>query len=319
MVEVSGLTKRYGQFTAVSGVTFEVPAGECFALLGPNGSGKTTTLKCLAGLTIPTAGAVRIGGIDLRRNGREAKSLFSYLPQRVVFHESLTAREIVALYGRLRRLPAARAAAVLDEVDLGGFEDKTVSEFSGGMVQRLGIAVALLPDAPVLLLDEPAVSLDPEGAIRFREVLRSLSRGGKTIIFSSHVLADVELLAARVAILVAGKLAAIESAERIENGFGTAARLSICVRNPDPRFVGTAVAAGAADARLNHDTLTVSCAPAMRLPVLKALENADAEIDRFFTKEPSLEEVYLRYVNEGASDAPGVNPGGLRKPSSPTG
>lgn len=172
MVEVSGLTKRYGGFTAVGGISFEVRPGECFALLGPNGSGKTTTLKCLAGLALPSAGRVRISGIDLFENPRAAKALLSYLPQRVAFHENLTAREILAFYCRLRALPPERIAAVLEELDLGGFQDKTMGEFSGGMVQRLGIAVALLPEAPLLLLDEPAVSLDPEGAIRFREVLR---------------------------------------------------------------------------------------------------------------------------------------------------
>ncbi|MBZ5580981.1 MAG: ABC transporter ATP-binding protein [Acidobacteriia bacterium] len=319
MVEVSGLTKRYGGFTAVGGISFEVRPGECFALLGPNGSGKTTTLKCLAGLALPSAGRVRISGIDLFENPRAAKALLSYLPQRVAFHENLTAREILAFYCRLRALPPERIAAVLEELDLGGFQDKTMGEFSGGMVQRLGIAVALLPEAPLLLLDEPAVSLDPEGAIRFREVLRSLNRAGKTIIFSSHVLADVESLADRVAILVAGRMAAVQSTERIENGLGAAARLHIRLRNPKPQFADVALRAGAADARLLHESLTVSCAPNLRLPVLEALEKAGAGIERFFTGEPSLEDVYLRYVNESAPvDSGGVS-GSVRDPSAPAG
>lgn len=319
MVEVGGLTKRYGNFTAVRDVSLAVRTGETFALLGPNGSGKTTTIKCLAGLATPTAGTLRIHGIDLFTHAREAKALLSYLPQRVAFHDTLTAREVLSFYCRLRGLPRERAAIVLDELSFGGFQNKAIGEFSGGMMQRLGIAVALLPDVPVLLLDEPAVSLDPEGAVRFHEVLRRLNRSGKTIVFSSHVLSDVELLADRVAVLVEGRLAAIHSAERIENGFGVGARLRVCLRNPEPRFAQIALQAGASNARLVRDTLTIACAPAARLPVLQALENAGADIERFFTEEPSLEEVYLRYVNENASARSGDVSGGLRGPSAPAG
>lgn len=318
-VEVRGLTKRYGNFTAVQDVSFDVRDGESFALLGPNGSGKTTTIKCLAGLAMSTAGTVRINGVDVLNNAREAKALLSYLPQRVAFHETLTAREVLSFYSRLRGQPRERAAVVLDELGFGGFEDKAIGEFSGGMMQRLGIAVALLPDAPVLLLDEPAVSLDPEGAVRFHEVLRRLNRSGKTIVFSSHVLSDVELLADRVAVLVAGRLAAIHSAGGIENGFGAGGRLRVCLRNPESKFAQIALLAGAADARLERDTLTIACAPAARLPVLQALENAGADIDRFFIEEPSLEQVYLRYVNENVCGRSGDVSGGLRGPSGPAG
>ncbi len=317
MVKVRGLTKRYGSFTAIGGVSLDVEAGECFALLGPNGSGKTTTLKCLAGLAIPGAGEVRIHGIDPFQNGRAARALLSYLPQRVAFNENLTAGEILAFYCRLRGVALERAAVVLEQLGLGGLQNKTVSEFSGGMVQRLGIAVALLPEVPLLLLDEPGTGLDPESAIRLREILRSLNRAGKTIVFSSHVLADVELLADRAAVLVSGSLAAIESVGRLENGFRAAAHLHIHLRNPDPRFVDAALHAGAAQALLTRDVLAVSCAPDVRLPVLEALERKGADIERFFTGEPSLEEIYLRYVNESASFRSGRYPGGVRVPSTP--
>jgi ABC-type multidrug transport system ATPase subunit len=213
MIAVRHLTKSFGSFTAVSDVSFEVAAGETLALLGPNGSGKTTTLKCLVGLSLPSAGEIAINGLDARTHARETRALVSYLPQRVSFHESLTAREVMDFYRRLRKLPADRVDRVLHEpqFNFNGFSDKPVAQFSGGMVQRLGLAVACLPDAPILLLDEPTVSLDPEGAIRFREFLLSLKRAGKTIVFTSHVLADVERLADRVGIMVGGKLVAIES------------------------------------------------------------------------------------------------------------
>jgi ABC-type multidrug transport system ATPase subunit len=213
MIEVRHLSKSFGPFTAVNDVSFTVAAGETFALLGPNGSGKTTTLKCLVGLTLPSAGEITINGLDARKHARESRALVSYLPQRVSFHESLTAREVMAFYCRLRKLPADRIEQVLHgpQFNFNGFSDKPVGQFSGGMVQRLGLAVACLPDAPILLLDEPTVSLDPEGAIRFREFLQSLKRAGKTIVFTSHLLADVARLADRAGVMVGGKLVAIES------------------------------------------------------------------------------------------------------------
>jgi ABC-type multidrug transport system ATPase subunit len=213
MIEVSNLTKKFGAFTAIDNVSFDVAGGETFALLGPNGSGKSTILKCLAGLSLPTAGELRIGGVDPVKEPKKARKIFSFLPQRVGFHNCLTAREVLEFYSRLRKLPNSRIDAILhsSEFDFNGYCEKRVGELSGGMVQRLGLAVACLPDAPLMMLDEPTVSLDPAGAIGFRKFLKNLKARGKTIIFTSHVLADVEELADRVAILVGGKLVALET------------------------------------------------------------------------------------------------------------
>jgi ABC-type multidrug transport system ATPase subunit len=211
-IEVQKLTKKFGDFTALDDVSFTVAAGETLALLGPNGSGKTTSLKCLVGLTIPTSGRISIGNHDLASHAREAKSLMSYLPQRVSFHEQLTAREVLQFYCRLRRLPERRIDETFATPSFyfNGFSDKAVSQFSGGMLQRLGLAVACLPNAPILVLDEPTSSLDPKGAIQFRQFLASLKNEGKTIVFSSHTLNEVVQLADRVAIMVEGRLVALQ-------------------------------------------------------------------------------------------------------------
>ena len=217
MIEVRKLTKKFGAFQAVDEVSFKVAEGETFALLGPNGSGKSTVLKCIAGLCVPTAGEIYIGGLNSLKKEKEARKLFSYLPQRLGFHNCLTAREVLEFYCRLRKLPQSRIETILhgSEFKFNGFCEKRVGELSGGMIQRLGLAVACLPDAPLILLDEPTVSLDPAGAIGFRKFLKNLKDEGKTIIFTSHVLTDVEELADRVAILVEGKLVAVETIENL--------------------------------------------------------------------------------------------------------
>jgi ABC-type multidrug transport system ATPase subunit len=213
LILIENLRKDFRGQMALDGVSFEVQPGECFALLGPNGSGKSTALKCLAGLVRPSSGAMSVGGFDAVRNGRAARSLMSYLPQQVTFPEHLRAREVLEFYARLRRIPRERVDSVLDMLDCTEFAGRSVTDLSGGMRQRLAIAVACLPDVPLLMLDEPTASLDPESAAGFRRLMAGLKRTGKTIVFATHVPADVERLADRIAILVNGRLLAVATLE----------------------------------------------------------------------------------------------------------
>ena len=219
MIQVEHFTKRYGNFTAVDDISFEVKRGEVFAFLGPNGSGKTMTMKTMVGLNVPTTGRILINGFDVHKQPKAAKRFVSYLPQRVVFPENLTAREVMRFYDRVRQLPKALADEALARANFNGFSDKAVSEFSGGMVQRLGLAVASMPEAPILLLDEPTANLDPQGVKRFREFILEQKQNGKTIIFSTHLLTEAEQLADRVGIFVGGKLAAQEAIENLRRTF----------------------------------------------------------------------------------------------------
>lgn len=219
MIRVDHLTKRFDAFTAVQEVTFEVKQGEVFALLGPNGSGKTTTLKTLVGLSIPTSGTVHINEIDVHREPTRARSFVSYLPQRVSFPDNLTARELIRFYASVRKLSKDIADDALERGNFNGWSDKVVGQFSGGMVQRLGLAIVSMPQAPILLLDEPTASLDPQGVIRFREFVREQKNHGTTIVFSTHLLAEAEQLADRVGIFVHGRLAAQESIDGLRRSF----------------------------------------------------------------------------------------------------
>jgi Cu-processing system ATP-binding protein len=219
MIRVEHLSKLYGSFRAVTGVSFEVRESEVFAFLGPNGSGKTTVLKTIAGLNMPSSGRVLINGIDVHRHSGDVRRSISYLPQRVVFPENLTARELVRFYATLRNRPAKYADEALRNAQFGSSSDKPVGEFSGGMIQRLGLAVVALPDAPILLLDEPTANLDPGGVKRFREFILQQKEQRKTIIFSTHLLQEAEQLADRVGIFVGGKIVAEESVENLRRTF----------------------------------------------------------------------------------------------------
>jgi Cu-processing system ATP-binding protein len=304
MIEVQNLTKRYEDHVAVNDVSFTVTAGETFALLGPNGSGKTTLLKCLVGLVAPTRGKIRIDQFDIWESGHQARHLVSFLPQRVAFPESLTAREVLSFYSQLRRIRPGRVEELLaaPQFHFNGFSNKPVSQYSGGMVQRLGLAVACLPDAPILILDEPTVSLDPEGAIRFREFLAELKHAGKTLLFSSHVLADVEQLADRVGIMLDGQLVALEPRSTLREAVMQNSRMRVDLASSDPNHTEAACRAGARAVERQENVLWITSRPEDRLQILRAIETAGGEIVRFASQEPSLEDIYLQYTSRGRTD-----------------
>jgi len=208
MISYRAFTKRYGAQLAVESLTLEVSRGEVVALLGPNGSGKTTTLKAAAGLIHPTSGEVLLGDPPRSAHDPAARRVLSFLPQRVSFPDALTGREIVEFYRQLRGAPEARSLEVLRFASLNGAGERAVATYSGGMVQRLGLAVAMLPEAPVFLLDEPTAALDPDGLCAFYGLVEHAREDGRAVLFTSHQLGDTERLADRFAVLVGGRLAA---------------------------------------------------------------------------------------------------------------
>lgn len=208
MILYQNFSKRYSDVPAVEPLTFDVEPGETLALVGPNGSGKTTLLKAAAGLVRPTAGRVSVGGLDVRTRGKETRRGIGYMPQRLGFPEGATPREVLRLIARLREADLPHPASALERVGLEDVLDRQIETLSGGMRQRLGLAIALLGEPAVLLLDEPSAALDPTGALLMRDLLCGLSKEGKTIVISSHDLTEVEAVADRLAVFIAGKLVA---------------------------------------------------------------------------------------------------------------
>ncbi|HEX9102998.1 MAG TPA: ABC transporter ATP-binding protein [Polyangia bacterium] len=252
MIRFEAVVKTFGAHRAVDGLELALGAGEVVALLGPNGSGKTTSLKMAAGLTRPTSGRVLVGHPGRDATCADARRAISFLPQRVGFPEALSGIEVMEFYRTLRRATAARSGELLAMASLNGASARAVGTYSGGMVQRLGLAVAAIADAPVLILDEPTASLDPAGLETFYALVDAQRRAGRSTLFTSHQLGDVERLADRVAILVAGKLVALltqaELTERLANHGVMRLRLPECppglVERLDALAPGTRWSAG---------------------------------------------------------------------------
>lgn len=206
MLEIVELRKSFAGREVLRGIDLSVGGGECVALLGGNGSGKTTTLRSVVGLTIPDAGEIRVDGIDARLDGKWARRRLAFLPQKSVFPATLTTREALDVVARLRELPASRVEEEIARCALDAVADRSVATLSGGERQRLGLAVAFLPDASVCLFDEPTANLDPQALAIFFRRMSDLRRQGRAILFTTHVLADVEALATRAVLLDGGKI-----------------------------------------------------------------------------------------------------------------
>jgi len=217
-IEIQGLTKTYKvgfwrkrEKLALSPLSLSVESGEIFGFLGPNGAGKTTTLKLLMGLIFPTTGSARILGRDW--TDPEVKSQIGFLPEQPYFYDYLTARELLNYYGLLSGIPGkelkGRVESALSRVGLPDAGNVQLRRFSKGMLQRMGIAQAILHDPKVLFLDEPMSGLDPMGRRDVRNLIEELKSAGKTVFFSTHILSDAEALCDRVAVIHLGKLRAV--------------------------------------------------------------------------------------------------------------
>lgn len=214
MIEISGLTKKYGDHTVVDNLDLAIGKGEVFGLLGPNGAGKSTTILMLLGLTEPDSGSIRVGGLDPVRDPIRVKRKVGYLPEDVGFYDDLSGLDNLLYTARLNEIPeeeaGARAGRLLQRVGLGGEAGKKAGKYSRGMRQRLGLADVLIKHPEVIILDEPTLGIDPAGIRDFLELIVQLSKEeGITVLFSSHQLHQVQQVCDRVGIFVKGRLLAV--------------------------------------------------------------------------------------------------------------
>jgi ABC-type multidrug transport system ATPase subunit len=289
IIRIEGFTKSYGEVEAVKPLDLEIMRGESFAFLGPNGGGKTTVLRALVGLHAPTSGRILIDGEDLAKSPDRVKKLVSYVPQRVTMPGQLTAREILELFAHLRGVSSGRVDEVLAIFGLTDDADRLTVEYSGGMLQRLGLAVAMLEEVAVLVLDEPALNLDPLGIARLHELLTELRAKGSTIVFSSHIVHSAVQLADRVGVLVEGELAKLQDVPAFMTTVARETRVRVVLTSPAEMVVTAAEAAGASGCHCNESQLSFTAAPQRRLEVIQAIQSAGGVVEEFYTEAPDWE------------------------------
>jgi len=255
LLELEGVKKAYGRFQAVRGIDLAVPRGEIFGFLGPNGAGKTTTIRMVAGILQPTAGRIRVAGVDLLDDPGTAKRHIGYIPDRPFLYEKLSGGEflrfVAALWGKEGPEVEARMDRFLELFSLAAWKDELIESYSHGMRQKLLISSAFLHDPDLVVVDEPMVGLDPRSARILKDLLRSFVEGGGTVFLSTHTLEVAEAVCDRIAIIVAGEIQAQGTMDelRAKAGQGAAHLEEIFLRVTGGDEVADLVGALAGEAR----------------------------------------------------------------------
>ena len=277
MIQISELTKRYGKATVVDDFSTTVQAGESIALWGPNGAGKTTVVRCILGL-VSYDGTIEIDGLDARANGKAVRSRLGYVPQQLSFYDDMTVLETLDFSASLRHLGSERVDEVLEMIDLEGHHDKRIRELSGGLKQRLGIAAALLPDPPILLLDEPTSNLDAAAREAAVELLDSLREQQRSLVVTSHHLEEVGMLVDRVIAMENGRITIECSPAELADRLGLRAWLHLVVaEGAIPRAVDV-LREGGFDAHRNAYGVLVEVSAQGKGRAIAALQEAGVGI-----------------------------------------
>ncbi len=310
------LSKRYGDLVAVDALDLEVHAGEIFGLLGQNGAGKTTTILMLLGLTEPTSGGARVVGLDPSRRPLEVKSHVGYLPDNVGFYDGMTGRENLRYTARLNglsgRTAESRISEVLEQVGMASRADSRTDTYSRGMLQRLGIADALVKSPSVLILDEPTTAIDPIGVVEILDMLRGLVREQNlAILLSSHLLTQVQSVCDRIGIFAAGKLIGIGTVPELAERFGDGtARIEVGFEGLDAGSTATTTkilesVAGVVEVHpptVPHTPFAVFAKPAsdaaaVREAVLALAAARGLRLSSIREEQASLDEIYRRALS----------------------
>jgi ABC-2 type transport system ATP-binding protein len=307
-VTIQNLTKTFGNFHALNNISLDIKEGEIFGYIGPNGAGKTTTMKILVGLISTFQGTVTLGGYQVSKNKDEIHRLLGYLPQAVAFQDWRTIDQALKTFGKLSGLNdqqlSQRIPEVLDLLGLAEARHKRVSHLSGGMTQRVGLAQALLHDPKLLVLDEPLGGLDPLSRHQFKDIVLKLSHQGTTILFSSHILSDVQDVANRIGIINHGKIKQVGTLGELKAKFIQQKTVEVLlsgsgegwqqlgkvkgisgVTQPQAGIVLANLEADADEEQAVNDVVT-------------AVVRLGIRVRGVWLMEPSLDQIYFNYVSE---------------------
>ncbi len=300
VIEARGLTKRYGRAVAVDGIDLTVEKGEVFGLLGPNGSGKTTTILLLLGLTEPSAGTIHVLGLDPLRQPLAVKRRVGYLPDQIGFYDHLTARENLRYSARLTGLASTEAARRIDDalarVRLSEVRDRRVSTFSRGMRQRLGLAEVLVKQAEIAILDEPTSGLDPQSTQELLDLIRHLAADGVTIVLSSHLLGMMQTICDRVALFRQGKIGLIgKVADLTADVLGGTHVVEVEASGADLAAILEGAPHISAVSLLKAGRWRVDADDDVRADIARLVVQAGGALSEMSIRQSGLDEVYVRF------------------------
>lgn len=311
IIELKSLTKKYGEQTAVNGLTLDIYRGEIFGLLGPNGAGKSTTILMMLGLTEPYFGSVRVCGIDATRDPIQVKRRVGYLPDDVGFYEDRSGLDNLLFTARLNQKTLkeaeARAMQLLERVGLQDAAHKKVGAYSRGMRQRLGLADVLIKDPEVIILDEPTLGIDPKGVKELLALIRQLSRDmGITVLLSSHHLHQVQEICDRVGLFVRGKLLAVGDVPTLSQSLFGDEPVSIYLQADPitPTLVENIQAIeGVLAVSETEQQLTIRCEEDLTSAIVRATVEHGAAVRSVTQQQYGLDEIYQRYFEGGEAYA----------------
>ncbi|MBP0449361.1 ATP-binding cassette domain-containing protein [Kitasatospora sp. RG8] len=326
-ISVVGLTKRFGAVVALDGVDFEVPAGTVFGLLGPNGAGKTTAIRILTTILRPSGGHAVVLGHDVVREAATVRRLIGLAGQYAAVDPNLTGRENLRLIGRLTQLPRARlrprAGELLDRFDLTEAADRPVRTYSGGMRRRLDVAAALVPEPPVLFLDEPTTGLDPQSRTALWELIRELVRDGTTVLLTTQYLEEADRLATRIVVVNEGRIIADDTPAVLKTRLGNTV-IELGMGDEGRAVRAAAVIAGRTGEPPEREGALLRLASRdgsrLLLDVLHSLDTGHLVPHTVTVRESSLDDVFLALTGHRTQDpapAAGAAPAGT-VPAEPT-
>lgn len=313
MIETRGLTKRFGQLTAVDNLNLRVEKGEIYGFLGPNGAGKTTTIMMILGLLKPTAGSVQLFGKDLPEDFFGIRKRLGVMSEYQYMYDEMTGREYLTFFGRLYQVENVerRVQEMLERVRLQDRQDELVGGYSKGMKQKLGLARVLLHDPEVLILDEPTNSLDPYGVREVRDILLEEHEQGRTLLISSHLLSEIERTCTRVGIMNKGRLLAENTMDELRRRLTQEIEIRVDLESPPdgvldqlsqlPSVVSVTPAPMPADGAAASLIIKAKPGAERRAEIARTLSNAGALVIGMRTEEMNLEEVFVTITENNIS------------------
>lgn len=298
MIEVVGLTKKYGEHVAIQDVSFSVSKGEVVGFLGPNGAGKTTTMRVITGSLGASSGVARVGGVSVAENPKKVQSMLGYAPETPPVYTNMRVKDYVAFAATLKGVSNVEVATkkALERVRLTDVSGRIIDHLSKGYRQRVGLAQALVHDPSVLIFDEPTSGLDPEQRVEIRHLIQELAAGDRTVILSTHVLAEIEAICSRVIVINRGRIVTIDSPQHMEV-HGRTVRVEVA-RDAEKAIAAFRAVPGVSSVSVEGTRIVVQGDRDLR----EALANAATPFGLLeLNGRQSLEDVYLKLVSGGVS------------------